>query len=137
MSQPTTLRQEPFSAGRAARIAGAAYLVTYATSVFAEFYARPSLVAADPARTAANVAAHAQLFRLVIASDLLTGVGVVVLNMELLAPAGWRLARFAAFWRLVERSRSGAPSRCAASSPSRSRAAPNTSARSSPPSFRR
>jgi hypothetical protein len=102
----TTQRQGGFSRRQAAMIAGVAYLVQYVTSVYPEFFVRPALiVAGDAARTASNIAAHAQMFRIAIVSDLLAGVAVVVLNAalyELLAPVHRGLARFAAFWRLVE-----------------------------------
>lgn len=102
----TTHRRETFSARQAAMIAGAAYLIQYVTSVFPEFYVRPMLIVpGDAARTASNIEAHAQLFRMAIVSDLLAGVAVVVLNAalyQLLAPVHRGLARFAAFWRLVE-----------------------------------
>lgn len=95
-----------FSFQQVARIAGAAYLIQYVTSVFPEFYVRPALiVSGDAARTAGNIVAHAQLFRLALVSDLLAGVAVVVLNAalyEMLAPVHRGLARIAAFWRLVE-----------------------------------
>ena len=98
--------QEDFSLRQTARIAGAAYLIQYVTSVFPEFYVRPALiVTGDAVRTASNIAAHAQLFRIAIVSDLLAGVAVVILNAalyQLLAPVHRGLARFAAFWRLVE-----------------------------------
>ncbi len=102
----TTHRQGTFSPRQAARIAGAAYVIQYVTSVFPEFYVRPALiVAGDAARTASNIVAHAQLFRMAIVCDLLAGVAVVILNAalyHLLAPVHRGLARFAAFWRLVE-----------------------------------
>ena len=102
----TTRRQGVFSPRQAARIAGAAYLVQYVTSVFPEFYVRPSLiVTGDVALTATNIVAHEQLFRVAIVSDVLAGVAVVILNAalyELLAPVHRGLARFAAFLRLVE-----------------------------------
>lgn len=102
----TAHRQGAFSPRQAAKIAGAAYLIQYVTSVFPEFYVRPALiVSGDAAQTASNIVAHAQLFRIAIVSDLLAGVAVIVLNAalyELLAPVHRGLARFAAFWRLVE-----------------------------------
>ena len=101
-----TPRPSSWSPQRAARIAGAAYLITDATSIFSQFFVRPTLVAGgDAARTAGNIAAHAQLFRVGIVSDLLTAAGVVILNLalyELLAPVHRSLARLAAFWRFVE-----------------------------------
>ena len=55
--------------------------------------------------TASNIASHAQLFRIGIVSELLAGVFVVILNAalyQLLSPVHRSLARFAAFWRIVE-----------------------------------
>lgn len=108
----TTQRQGDFSTRQAAMIAGAAYLIQYVTSVYPEFYVRPALiVTGDAARTASNIVANAQLFRVAIVSDLLAGVAVVVLNAalyQLLAPVHRGLARFAAFLRLVEVSVGGA-----------------------------
>jgi len=91
---------------QAATIAGGAYLITDVTSIIAEFYVRPMLLAgSDVVRTASNIMAHEQLFRVVIVSDLLTCAGVVVLNLalyELLAPVHRSIARLAALWRLAE-----------------------------------
>ena len=93
-------------ARQAAAIAGAAYLITDATSIFSEFFVRATLiVSGDAARTASNIVAHAQLFRLSIVCDLLGCAGVVILNLalyELLAPVHRSLARLAALWRLME-----------------------------------
>lgn len=90
---------------QAARIAGAAYLLTYAPA-YSWFFVYPRVfVAGDVARTAGNIMAHSQLFRVTIVLDLLTVAGVVILNLalyELLAPVHRSLARLAAFWRLVE-----------------------------------
>lgn len=108
MSHVMTLRERAFSPQLAARIAGAAYLITNVTAEFNLFFVRPKLYAAgDAARAAINIAAHAQLYRVAIIMDLLTVAGVVVLNAalyELLAPVHRSLARLAAFWRLVEAS---------------------------------
>src|SRR5436190_1384603 len=108
MSQTMTLRPDAWSPQQAARIAGALYLITNATAEFNLFYASPKLfVAGDFARTATNLVAHAQLFRVVLVVDLLTCVGVIMLNLalyELLVPVHRSLARLAAFWRLVEQS---------------------------------
>lgn len=108
MSHPSTLRPSVFSPRLAARIAGAAYLITNVTAEFNLLVVRPRLfVAGDVARTAGNIAEHAQLYRVAIIMDLLTVAGVVVLNValyELLAPVHRSLARLAAFWRLVEAS---------------------------------
>lgn len=91
---------------RVAQVAGAAYLVQYVLAASTEFFLRPALiVSGDAARTAANIAAHGQLFRATILLDLLTGAVVILLNValyELLAPVNRSLARLAAFWRVVE-----------------------------------
>ncbi len=101
-----------FSPRQAARIAGVAYLVTNATSLFSEFVVRAKLIVpGEAAVTAANIIANAQLFRLGIFLDLITCAGVVVLNLalyELLAPVHRSLARLAALWRLTESSVYGA-----------------------------
>src|SRR5712691_11747356 len=108
MSQTMTLRPHAWSAQQAARIAGALYLLTNVTAEFNLFFMRPRLfVAGDVARTASNLMAHAQLYRVAIVIDLLTCAGVVMLNgalYDLLAPVHRSLARVAAFWRLTEQS---------------------------------
>lgn len=95
-----------FTLRQLAVIVGAAYLLTDATSIFSEFYARPSIVVAgDAARTAANIMAHPQLFRASAVADVLSVAGVVLLNLalyELLKSVHRSLARLAAFWRLAE-----------------------------------
>jgi len=105
MSQTMTPRQDVPSLRRAAMIAGAAYLITDATSIYGIFVRSSLIVSGDAALTASNIAAHAQLFRVGVVFDLLTGAGVVILNLalyELLAPVHRSLARLAALWRLVE-----------------------------------
>lgn len=90
---------------RTARIAGAAYLIQYATSVYA-IYVRSSLaVSSGAAQSASNIIAHAQLFRASILADVFTCACLVVLNVafyELLSPVHLRVARMAAVWRIVE-----------------------------------
>ena len=95
---PDTQRPEAFPERQAprpaARIAGAAYLVQYVTSVFPMFYIRPSLiVSGDAARTASNIAAHAQLFRFGIVCDLLAGVFVTLLRERRYEPTPGRWTR--------------------------------------------
>jgi Domain of unknown function (DUF4386) len=96
---------EPFQQ-RAARVAGFLYVFTMATAVFAQVYVRGRLiVAGDAVKTASNIIASERLFRLGIVSDLITGVGVVVLIWGLyvsLEPINRRLALLAAFLRLME-----------------------------------
>jgi hypothetical protein len=94
-----------FSPRQSAAIAGAAYLITSATAFWNLYVATTLTVRGDFARTAANIAANAQQFRVVILFELVSVFGCVVLNValyELLAPVHRSLARLAAFWRLAE-----------------------------------
>ena len=62
-----------------ARIVGFLYLFTNATAIFA-FSVRGKLIAArDAAQTAANIVASERLFRIAVAAELVTVVGVLVL----------------------------------------------------------
>ena len=94
------------SRGRVARLAGALYLLTMATALFAEAYVRGTLLDGDSAaQTARNIAEAQGLFRVGLASDLLTYTGVVVLVWalhQLLRPVDARLALLALCFRLVE-----------------------------------
>jgi hypothetical protein len=88
-----------------ARVAGAAYLLTFAVVVAANFgiIARLS-VPGDAAATARNVLAHEGLFRLYIACNVTYVAGVVVLLTALyflLAPIHRSLALLAAAFRLI------------------------------------
>ncbi len=89
----------------AAKVAGLAYLLSLATEVVSEFRIKPHLiVAGNAAETARNILAHETLFRIGIASDLIYGIGTVVLLSALyviLKPVSRNLALLAAFSRLV------------------------------------
>jgi hypothetical protein len=91
---------------RAARVVGGTYLMTNATAFFQNLYVLPHLIDSnDPAKTAANIEAHQLLFRLGIASDLLTFSILVVLigaTYVVLRRVNRELALLAAFWRIVE-----------------------------------
>lgn len=91
---------------KAARIAGAAYLLTMATAIFNQAFVRGSLlVRGDATRTAQNIIESERLFRIGIAADIVTSTGVVVLLWALyvlLRPVGRDLALLAACLRLVE-----------------------------------
>lgn len=92
------------SQGSAARVAGLAYLITFATVVGANFGIFQRLITANAADTARNILAHEQLFRIGIAGFIAYCVGVVVLLAALyvvLEPVNHGLALLAAFWRLV------------------------------------
>jgi hypothetical protein len=89
----------------AARVAGFAYLITFATVVYVNFGIHGRLIVEhNAAETARNILAHERLFRIGIVGDLIYCVGVVVLLTALyviLEPVNRALALLAAFWRLV------------------------------------
>ncbi|NIR45233.1 MAG: DUF4386 domain-containing protein [Gemmatimonadetes bacterium] len=91
---------------RAARIAGAMYLIALAAAVLGEYFVRASLIVrGDPTQTAQNIIEHERLFRIGIASDLVSFTGIVVLTLALyvlLKPVNEDLAMLAAFWWLAE-----------------------------------
>ncbi|WP_242165010.1 DUF4386 domain-containing protein [Lysobacter sp. M15] len=91
---------------RAARLAGAMYLITMGTGIFGQSFVRGSLlVRGDATQTALNIIESERLFRVGIATDLITFTGVVVLIWALyvlLRPAGKNLALLAVLFRLVE-----------------------------------
>lgn len=91
---------------RVARLAGAMYLIQMATGVFAEVWARGSLIVRDnPTQTAQNIIDSEQLFRIGIASDLVTYICVLLATWALyvlLKPIDRNLALLAVFLRLIE-----------------------------------
>lgn len=90
---------------KAARVVGLSYLLALPPALFAGFYVFGRLVARNPAETVQNVMAHESLFRLGIASNLisfLVDVALIAALYAALAPVHRALARFAAFLRLVE-----------------------------------
>jgi hypothetical protein len=87
---------------KAAKVAGFAYLITFATVVYVNFGIHDRLLVANNAETARNT--HERLFRIGITGDLIYCAGVVVLLTALyviLKPVNRCLALLAAFWRLV------------------------------------
>jgi hypothetical protein len=89
---------------KAARVAGFAYLFTFAAVVYVNFGIHDRLIVENDAETAQNILAHARLFRIGIVGDLVYCAGVVVLLTALyviLKPVNRGLALLAAFWRLV------------------------------------
>lgn len=89
----------------AARAAGFAYLITFATVVYVNFGIHDRLIVRNnAAETARNILAHEQLFRIGIVGDLIYCLGIVVLLTALyviLRPIDRGLALLAAFLRLV------------------------------------
>jgi Domain of unknown function (DUF4386) len=96
------------SQSKAARIAGLLYLVAMATGLFAEFYVHfPStlIISGDAAKTASNIMANEQLYRIGVANNIFTFAIDVVLIWALyvlLKPVNRNLAVLAVFFRLVE-----------------------------------
>lgn len=89
---------------KAARVAGLAYLFTFAIVVYVNFAIHDRLIADNAAETARNILAHERLFRIGIVGDLIYCAGVIVLLTALyviLRPVNRGLALLAAFWRLV------------------------------------
>ena len=89
---------------KAAKVAGVAYLITFATVVSINFGIHARLILADSAQTAKNILAHEPLFRAGMAGDLLYCAGVIVLLTALYVifrPVSRGLALLAALWRLV------------------------------------
>jgi hypothetical protein len=88
-----------------ARVAGFAYLITFATVVDVNFGIHDRLIVeGNAAETARNILAHERLSRIGITGDLIYCAGVVVLLTALyviLKPVNRGLALLAAFWRLV------------------------------------
>jgi Domain of unknown function (DUF4386) len=96
------------SQSKAARLAGLLYLVAMATGLFAEFYVHfPStlIISGDAAKTASNIMANEQLYRIGITNNIITFAIDVVLIWTLyvlLKPVNRNLALLAVFFRLVE-----------------------------------
>src|SRR5258705_11542439 len=93
---------------KAARLAGLLYLIAMATGLFAEFYVHfPSslIVNGDAAKTAGNIIANEQLYRVGIANNIITfaiDVALIWALYVLLRPVNRNLALLAVFFRLVE-----------------------------------
>jgi len=90
----------------AARVVGALYLIQMATAVFGQVFVRGQLIVrGDVAKTAENILANEQLFRLSIAGDLITYAGVIVLAWAfyvVVKTVNKNLALLSVFFRLVE-----------------------------------
>lgn len=88
-----------------ARLAGLAYLGIFVAAPFAEMFVRSSAtVSGDAAATAANILAHADLWRLALVSELANAAFdtiVAVSLYELLKPVGPTLSLMAAVFRLI------------------------------------
>ena len=91
---------------KAARLAGAMYLICMATGIIGESFIRGSLIVrGDAAQTAQNIIGSERLFRIGIAADLVTFTGVIVLIWALyvlLKPVERNLALLAVLLRITE-----------------------------------
>ena len=94
------------SQSKAARVVGFVYLFSMAAGIVTETFGRGQLIVPDnAAETARNIVAHEQLFRLGIASYLLSQASDVALIAALyviLERVNRNLALFAAFLRVVQ-----------------------------------
>jgi hypothetical protein len=89
----------------AARIVGFLYLFTNATAIFAFSLRGKLMVLRDPVQTAMNIAASERLFRIAIATELITVAAVIVLVWGLyvvLKPIDRNVVWLATFLRLAE-----------------------------------
>lgn len=90
---------------KAARLAGAMFLLVNATGIFSEIFVRGSLLTSDVTQTAQNIIASERFFRLGILGDLITFTGVAVLVWALyllLRPVNRELTLLAALLRVIE-----------------------------------
>ena len=106
LSTPETTYSATPAQHTAAKIIGIIYPIQMATGIFGEVFVRGQLIArGDPTKTAENIMASEQLFRLSIAGDLITYILVMVLTWAfyvLLRPVNRHLALLGAFFRLSE-----------------------------------
>lgn len=100
-----TDRIAELSQHKAARIAGAAYLLIVVAGVLAEFFIRSALIeSGNAAATARNIVDSESLFRFSIALDLLmigADMVVAIALYVVLRPISRNLALLAAFFRLI------------------------------------
>src|SRR4051794_38676303 len=87
-----------------ARLAGAFYLITIVTGVFAEVFVRGALIVRDDAAaTAANILAHESRYRFGLAADLImlaSYIAVTYLLYDLLKPVSRSLSSVAAYFSM-------------------------------------
>lgn len=100
--RPVTINK---SQRTAAKIAGFAFLITFAIVAFVNFViVDPLVVENNATETARNILANEQLFRIGITGNLIYCSGLMVLFTALyviLKPINQELALLGAFWRLV------------------------------------
>jgi hypothetical protein len=87
-----------------ARVTGAVYLLYFLTAVFGGFFIRGIVISGDAAAAANNIMAHEPLFRLGLATGLVSTacyIAVTALLYDLFKPVGRSLSLVAAFFSLV------------------------------------
>ncbi|NOX66231.1 MAG: DUF4386 domain-containing protein, partial [Chlorobi bacterium] len=100
-----TINAIDHSQRKAAKVAGFAFLITYALVVFVNFGIFGRLIVVNNAtETARNILANEQLFRIGITGNLVYCTGLLVLFTALyviLKPINQGLALLGTFWRLI------------------------------------
>ena len=105
MSTPVTMERIAEASLRPrARITGVVYLLYFLTAIIGEFFLRGLVVDGDAAATANNILAHESLFRLGLATGLISTAGyiaVTALFYDLFKAVSRSLSLLAAFFSLV------------------------------------
>ena len=105
MSTPVTMERIAEASLRPrARITGVVYLLYFLTAIIGEFFLRGLVVDGDAAATANNILAHESLFRLGLATGLISTafyVAVTALFYDLFKTVSRSLSLLAAFFSLV------------------------------------
>jgi hypothetical protein len=99
-----TERSAAASADPRARMIGVVYLLYFVTAIFGEFFLKGLVVSGDAAATANNILTHERLFRLGVATGLISIVfyiAVTALFYELFKPVNRSVSLLAAFFSLV------------------------------------
>src|SRR5438045_2047316 len=90
---------------KAAKVAGFFYLLTFAVVVYANFAIHERLnVAGDAAKTAQNILAHEQLWRVGVMCDLVYCIGLIAILAALYViqkPVSEGLTLVATLWKLA------------------------------------
>jgi hypothetical protein len=105
MNTPVTMERIAEASLRPrARITGVVYLLYFLTAIIGEFFLRGLVVDGDAAATANNILAHESLFRLGLATGLISTAGyiaVTALFYDLFKAVSRSLSLLAAFFSLV------------------------------------
>ena len=100
----TPVMTERFTTRPSARITGVVYLLYFLTAILGELFLKGIVVDGDAAATATNILAHQSLFRLGLATGLISTalyIAVTARFYELFKPVNRSLSLLAAFFSLV------------------------------------